>query len=81
MRSFTRAYGQGILTHDSLKRMEQKGWINDEIINSYAGLLSANEEVGIKVVDCRVFSDFQQSELTKAQRKFKAKVACCNPFQ
>lgn len=81
MCSFRRVYGQAILVHDSFKRMEPKMWINDEIINSYVLLLSANEEVDIKVVDSRVFPNFQGFKLTKAQSQFKTKVACGNPFQ
>lgn len=58
MPKFSRGFGNTIVNHDSILRYEPKGWLNDELVDSYVALLP-NDRPSIKVTICYIFEKLQ----------------------
>ena len=60
MPEFSRSIRGSNVDHESILRFKPKGWVNDELVNSYIGLFP-DDRPSIKVVGTYAFSKLQNS--------------------
>jgi hypothetical protein len=64
MSEFSRSIGKYIVDHASIHRYKPKGWLNDELVNSYLALLK-DHAPSIKVTESYAFSKLQDPRMYK----------------